>query len=79
MGLLISIINTSNHTKCVSLSNQKCMTQPTFINLHPNEYNQEFHYYPFPVKVDRCVGSYNTLNDLSNMKYVFQTQQKISI
>ena len=79
MGLLISKVNTSNHTKCVSLSNQKCMTQPTFINLHPNEYNQEFHYYPFPVKVDRCVGSYNTLNDLSNMKYVFQTQQKISI
>ena len=79
MGLLISKVNASNHTKCVSLSNQKCMTQPTFINLHPNEYNQEFHYYPFPVKVDRCVGSYNTLNDLSNMKYVFQTQQKISI
>ena len=79
MGLLISKVNASNHTKCVSLSNQKCMTQPTFINLHPYEYNQEFHYYPFPVKVDRCVGSYNTLNDLSNMKYVFQTQQKISI
>ena len=79
MGLLISKVNASNHTKCVSLSNQKCMTQPTFINLHPNEYKQEFHYYPFPVKVDRCVGSYNTLNDLSNMKYVFQTQQKISI
>ena len=79
MGLLISKVNASNHTKCVSLSNQKCMTQPTFINLHPNEYNQEFHDYPFPVKVDRCVGSYNTLNDLSNMKYVFQTQQKISI
>ena len=79
MGLLISKVNASNHTKCVSLSNQKCMTQPTFINLHPNEYNQEFHYYPFPVKVDRCVGSYNTLNDLSNMKYVSQTQQKISI
>ena len=79
MGLLISKVNASNHTKYVSLSNQKCMTQPTFINLHPDEYNQEFHYYPFPVKVDRCVGSYNTLNDLSNMKYVFQTQQKISI
>ena len=44
------------------LSNQKCMTQPTLINLHPNEYSQEFHYYP----LDRCVGSCNTLNDLSN-------------
>ena len=66
MGLLISIINASNHTKCVSLSNQKCMTQPTLINLHPNEYSQESHYYLFAVKLDRCVGRCNTLNDLSN-------------
>ena len=42
--LLANIVNASNHTKCVSLSNQKCEIQPTFINLHPNEYNQEFHY-----------------------------------
>ena len=42
------------------------MIQPTLINLHPNEYNQQFHYYPFAVKLDRCVGSCNTLNDLSN-------------
>ena len=64
--LLSSIANAPNHTKCVSLSNQKCMIQPTLINLHPNEYSQEFHYYPFAVKLDRCVGSCNTLNDLSN-------------
>ena len=38
--LLSNIVNGSNHTKCVSLSNQKSMTQPTLINLHPNEYNQ---------------------------------------
>ena len=64
--LLSSIVNPSNHVKCVSLSNQKCEIQPTLINLHPNEYSHEFHYYPFSVKLDRCVGSCNTLNDLSN-------------
>ena len=47
---LITIVNASNYTKCISLGNQKCMSQPTFINLPPNEYNQEFHYYPFAVK-----------------------------
>ena len=47
IGLLTGLVNGSNHTKCVSLSNQKCMIQPTFINLHPNEYSQEFHYYSF--------------------------------
>ena len=42
------------------------MIQPTPTNLYPNEYSQEFHYYPFAVKLDRCAGSFNTLNDLSN-------------
>ena len=48
--LLSSIVNVPNHTKCVSLSNQKCMTQPTLINLYSNEYSQELHYYLFSVK-----------------------------
>ena len=39
IGLLTGIVNASNHTKCVPLSNQKCMIQPTFINLYPNEYS----------------------------------------
>ena len=64
--LLTGLVNRSNRTKCISLSNHKCMIQPTVITLHPNEYNQEFHYYPFVVKLDRCVGRCNTLNDLSN-------------
>ena len=65
-GLLSGTVSASNHTKCVSLSNQKCMIQPTLINLHPNENIQELYYYPFALKLDRCVGSGDTLNDLSN-------------
>ena len=42
------------------------MAQSTFINLHPNEYSQSLHCYPFAVNLERCVGSYDTLNDLSN-------------
>ena len=64
--LLTNIVSASNHTKRVSLRNQKCKIQPTLINLHPNEYSQEFHYCPFAVKLDKYVGSCNTLNDLSN-------------
>ena len=47
--LVTSIVNASSLTKRVSLSNQKCEIQPTLINLHPNEYNQELHYYPFTI------------------------------
>ena len=60
------IVNASNHTNCVSVSNQKCKIESTLINLHPNEYSKEFHYYPFAVKLNRCVGSCHTLSDLSN-------------
>ena len=64
--LLSSIVNALNHTKCVSLSNWKCEIQPTLINLHPNEYSQEFQYHPFAVKLDRGAGSCITLNGSSN-------------
>ena len=76
LALLCSIANVSNHTKYISLSNQKCMIQLTLINLHPNEYSQEFYYYPFAVKLDRCVRSCNTLMTYL-IKYVFQIKQKV--
>ena len=66
IGLLTGLVNRSNHTKCVLLSDHKCMIQISLINLHPNEYSQELHYYPFAVKLDRCVRICNTLNDLFN-------------
>ena len=45
IGLLTGIVSAWNQTKCVSLSNQKFMTQPTLINLNPNEYSQELLYF----------------------------------
>ena len=36
--ILSDMASATNHTKCV--------TQPTLINLHLNEYSQAFHYYP---------------------------------
>ena len=64
--LLTSLVNASYHTKCVSSGNQKFTTKATLMNLHPDEYNQERHYYPFAVNLDQYVQSCNILNDLSN-------------
>ena len=61
------------------LKKSKCKIQLTLINLHPNEYNQEFHYYPFAVKLDRCVGSFNTLNDLSNKVCVPSKTEELNL
>ena len=35
IGLLTTIVNVYKHTKCVRLSNQRCKSKPTLINLHP--------------------------------------------
>ena len=31
IALLSDVVRASNHAKCFSLSNQKCMTQPIFL------------------------------------------------
>ena len=77
--LLTSLVNASNHTKCISLSNQKCMIQPTLINLHPNENTQGLHYYPFVVNLDKCVGNCNTLNDLPNKLCVLYKTEDLNL
>ena len=64
--LVTGLVNTSNRTKCVSLSNQTCEIQPTLTNLYPNKYSQELYCYLFTVNLDKCAGSCNTLNGLSN-------------
>ena len=79
MGLLINIVNASNHTKCVSLINEKWEIQPTLINLHPSEYSQEVHYYPFSVKLNRCAGICNNLNELSNKVCVSNKTEDLNL
>ena len=79
IGLLTGPVNVSDHKKCLSLSNQKCEIQTTLINLYPNECRQELHYYPFAVKLDRCIESCNTLNDLSNKVCVPNKSEDLSV
>ena len=79
LALLSSIVNVSTRTKRISLSNQKCKIQPTLINLHSNKFNQELQYDTFPVKLDRCGGSYNTLNDLSNKGSVSNKADELNL
>ena len=50
------------------------MTQPTLINLRPNEYTSGLLYYSFAVSLDRFVGSCNNLDDWCNRVCVPNTQ-----
>ena len=43
----------------VSVINEKCMSRPKVINL--NKY--EIVFYPYSIKLNKCSGSCNTIND----------------
>ena len=62
---LSSIANTLDHVKCMSLNDQQCRTHFTLVNLHFNQYIEGLYYYSFADNLNRCMGSCNTLNDLS--------------
>ena len=42
IGLLTGVVSASHHAKCILLNIQKCMTKPNLINLHPNEFSQNY-------------------------------------
>ena len=79
--LLTALVNGSNHTKCMSLSNQKCMTQPTLINIHPKEYSQELRYYLFVVELcvpnkteDLILSVFNMISGINESKTLAKTR-----
>ena len=57
----------------------KIFDSTTLLNLNPNKYSQKFHYYPFADKLDRFVGSCNTLNDLSNKVFVPNKREDLNL
>ena len=48
-----------NSLECVSMNNQECKIRTEIINLHTNEPM----FYPYSIKINRCKGSCNTVND----------------
>ena len=48
-----------NSLECVSMNNQEFRTRTEMININ----NNETVFYPFSIKVDKCSGSCNDIND----------------
>ena len=45
--------------KCVSMNNQECKVRPGIIDTDSNEPS----FYPYSVKISKCSGSCNNIND----------------
>ena len=48
------------------MNNQECKIRPEIINLNTNEPL----FYPYSIKINKCKGSCNSIND-PHVKYVF--------
>ena len=48
-----------NSLECISMNNQECNTRTKIININKNEPV----FYPFSIKVNKCGGSCNNIND----------------
>ena len=57
--MLFSSLPNVNSLECVSLKNQKCKVRPEIVDIYSN--NPIF--YPFSIKINKCSGSCNNIND----------------
>ena len=48
-----------NSLECVSMNNQECKIRPEIISINTNEPL----FYPYSIKINKCKGSCNTIND----------------
>ena len=58
LGLTV-LLNFTNALECISMKNQECKVRPEIININSN--NPIF--YPFSIKINKCSGNCNNIND----------------
>ena len=48
-----------NSLECISMKNQECKVRPEIVNINSNDPI----FYPFGIKVNKCSGNCNSIND----------------
>ena len=54
--LILVLISTANYLKCISIKNQECKVRKAIIG-------NDSMTFPYKIKVDKCVGSWNDVNN----------------
>ena len=76
LGLTIFSSSTNiNSLSCISMINQKCKTRPQIVNVNSN--NPIF--YPFSIKISKCSGNCNNINDPYSKSCVRDVVKNFSI
>ena len=64
-----------NPLECVSMGNQKCKARPKIVNIN----NNEPMFYPFNIRLNKCGGSCNNINNPYAKLCVCETVKNINI
>ena len=59
LGLTVLSNSITGALNCVSMNNQKCKVRPKIVDINSNSPI----FYPFNIKVDKCSGNCNNIND----------------
>ena len=59
LTVLSDFTNTTSSLSCISIKNQECEIRPQVVNINSN--NPIF--YPFSIKISKCSGNCNNIND----------------
>ena len=59
MTFFSSYVLNVNYLECVSIKNQECKTRPKILDVKSNE----LVFYPYSIKVNKCSGSCNNINN----------------
>ena len=59
LGLTVLSNSTTGALNCISMNNQKCKVRPKIVDINSN--SPTLH--PFSIKVNKCSGNCNSIND----------------
>ena len=74
LGLTV-LSNITNALECISMKNQECKVITEIININSN--NPIL--YPFSVKINRCSGNCNNINDLYAKICISDTVKNVNV
>ena len=71
---ILSSFTNANSLNCISMKNQQCKTRPQVVNV-----NSLPIFYPFCVKIIKCMGNYNNINGPYAKIYVPDVLKNVNV
>ena len=75
LGLTVLSSSITGALNCVSMNNQECKVRPTIVDINSNDPM----FYPFSIKVNKCSGNCNNINDPYAKRCVPDTVKDLNV